>query len=263
MSTAVPSQFQIEVNRLFGIAGKTAVVTGAASGIGQAIAIGLAQCGANVIAADINAVPLGAFVQSSGEPRIYGVPGDVSQERDVDGIFAEAVSRFGSLDVLVNCAGIAIVADAVDQAASEWERTLSVNLTGTFLCSRAAARHMLRHGGGSIINISSQLASVALPRRSAYIASKGGVHALTKSLALEFAPHAIRVNEIAPGPIEVERTRAHLHGPETHQTFMSRMLLGRFGSPDDLVGPTIFLASPASRFMTGATVLVDGGYLVT
>ena len=141
MSTATVTQFQSEVHRIFGIAGKTAVVTGAASGIGQAIAIGLMQCGANVIAVDINAAALEAFVLSSGAPRLHGVPGDVSKERDVDAVIAEAVSRFNSLDVLVNCAGIAIVADAVEQAASEWERTLAVNLTGTFLCSRAAARY--------------------------------------------------------------------------------------------------------------------------
>jgi NAD(P)-dependent dehydrogenase (short-subunit alcohol dehydrogenase family) len=139
---------------------------------------------------------------------------------------------------------------------------LDVNLTGVFLCSKAAARLMTRAGGGSIVNISSQLADVARPGRSVYCTSKAGVKMLTKAMAIDLGPHGIRVNALAPGPIEVERTLLMFQGPEG-ESFRSRMVLGRYGQPEELVGAVIFLASAASSFVTGSSVLVDGGYTTT
>ena len=247
---------------MFSIEGKVIVVTGSATGIGRVVAEAMLKFGAKVIAADVN--PEVSLAFGAHDPqRVGAVLGDVSRADDVERIIGAAIDHFGGLDVLVNCAGISVLAAAVDMLESDWERILAVNLTGTFLCSRAAARHMRSRNGGSIINFTSQVAEVALPTRSAYIASKGGVRALTKALALEFAPYGIRVNAIAPGPIEVERTRANLHDPQYRDLFMSRMLLGRLGTPEDIIGPAVFLASEASSFMTGTTVLVDGGYLTT
>ena len=248
---------------MFSIEGKVIVVTGSATGIGRVVAEAMIRFGANVIAADINPEVSRAFGASHDLPGSRAVLGDVSKAEDAERIVGAAVDHFGGLDVLVNCAGISVLAAAVDMLESDWDRILAVNLKGTFLCSRAAARYMRDHGGGSIVNFTSQVAEVALPTRSAYIASKGGVRALTKALALEFGPYGIRVNAIAPGPIEVERTRANLHDPEYRQLFTSRMLLGRLGAPEDIIGPAVFLASGASSFMTGSTVLVDGGYLTT
>jgi len=239
------------------------VVTGSATGIGRVVAEAMVTFGAKVIAADTNPEVSRAFGASSDPRRAHAVLADVSKADDVERIIGAAIDHFGGLDVLVNCAGISVLAAAVDMLESDWERILAVNLTGTFLCSRAAARYMRDHNGGSLINFTSQVAEVALPTRSAYIASKGGVRALTKALALEFGPYGIRVNAIAPGPIEVERTRANLHDPRYRDLFSSRMLLGRLGTPEDIIGPAVFLASGASSFMTGTTVLVDGGYLTT
>jgi NAD(P)-dependent dehydrogenase (short-subunit alcohol dehydrogenase family) len=248
---------------MFGIEGKVIVVTGSATGIGRVVAEAMVKFGAKVIAADLNPEVSRAFGTPDDPPRVGAILGDVSKAGDAERIVGAAIDLFGGLDVLVNCAGISVLAAAVDMLESDWDRILAVNLTGTFLCSRAAARYMRDHDGGSIINFTSQVAEVALPTRSAYIASKGGVRALTKALALEFAPYGIRVNAIAPGPIEVERTRANLHDPQYRDLFMSRMLLGRLGTPEDIVGPAVFLASGASSFMTGSTILVDGGYLTT
>jgi NAD(P)-dependent dehydrogenase (short-subunit alcohol dehydrogenase family) len=248
---------------MFSIEGKVIVVTGSATGIGRILAQAMVKFGAKVIAADLNPDVSRGLGSPRDPPSAGAIVGDVSKADDADRIVAAAIDQFGGLDVLVNCAGISVLAPAVDMLESDWERILAVNLTGTFLCSRAAARYMRNHNGGSIINFTSQVAEVALPTRSAYIASKGGVRALTKALALEFAPYGIRVNAIAPGPIDVERTHANLHDPQYRELFMSRMLLGRLGTPEDIVGPAIFLASEASSFMTGSTILVDGGYLTT
>lgn len=249
--------------QMFSIEGKVIVVTGSATGIGRVVAEAMVQLGARVMAADVNPEVSRAFGAPNDQARAGAVIADVSKAQDAERIVGAALDQFGALDVLVNCAGISVLADAVDVLEADWERILAVNLTGTFLCCRAAARHMRNHDGGSIINFTSQVAEVALPTRSAYIASKGGVRALTKALALEFAPYGIRVNAIAPGPIEVDRTRSNLHDPKYQHLFMSRMLLGRLGTPQDIVGPAVFLASRASSFMTGSTVLVDGGYLTT
>lgn len=248
---------------MFSIEGKVIAVTGSATGIGRVVAEAMMKVGAKVIAADVNPEVSRAFGAPHHPPHGAAILADVSKAEDAERIVDAAIDHFGGLDVLVNCAGISVLAAAVDMLESDWDRILAVNLKGTFLCSRAAARYMRDHSGGSIINFTSQVAEVALPTRSAYIASKGGVRALTKALALEFAPYGIRVNAIAPGPIDVERTRANLHDPQYRDLFMSRMLLGRLGTPEDIVGPAVFLASAASSFMTGSTILVDGGYLTT
>ncbi|MBV9686077.1 MAG: SDR family oxidoreductase, partial [Alphaproteobacteria bacterium] len=145
----------------------------------------------------------------------------------------------------------------------EWERIIAVNLTGMFHLGQAAARQMVQQGGGgSIINVTSQLAEVARPERSAYVASKGGGRSLTHAMALELAPHGVRVNAIAPGPTLTGLTRASYADPERRRATVAQIPLGRLGEPEDIVGAILFLASDESRWVTGSTVTVDGGYLV-
>jgi NAD(P)-dependent dehydrogenase (short-subunit alcohol dehydrogenase family) len=161
----------IDPLQMFGIEGKVIVVTGSATGIGRVVAESMVKFGAKVIAADVNPEVSRAFGTPHDPPRVGAVLGDVSKADDAERIVSAAIDLFGGLDVLVNCAGISVLAAAVDMLDSDWERILAVNLTGTFLCSRAAARYMRNHNGGSIINFTSQVAEVALPARSAYIAS--------------------------------------------------------------------------------------------
>jgi len=172
------------------------------------------------------------------------------------------VREYGRLDVLLDSAGVSGGASFLDFEHSEWERIIAVNLTGMFHLGQAAARQMVRQGGeGSIINVTSQLAEVARPGSAAYIASKGGGRSLTQAMALDLAPHGIRVNAIAPGPTLTGLTRATYADPERRRATITQIPLGRMGDPQDLVGAILFLASDESRWVTGSTVTVDGGYV--
>jgi len=173
------------------------------------------------------------------------------------------VREFGRLDALLDCAGVSHTATCLDLDPSEWDRIIAINLTGMFHLGQAAARQMVQQGdGGSIINVTSQLAEVARPDRAAYVASKGGGRSLTHAMALELAPHGIRVNAIAPGPTLTGLTRASYADPERRRATIAQIPLGRMGEPDDIVGAILYLASDESRWVTGSTVTVDGGYLV-
>ena len=179
----------------------------------------------------------------------------------VDGAVAATVREFGRLDVLVDCAGVSHGGTLLDLDPAEWERVIAVNLTGMFHLGKAAARQMVRQGGGgSIINVTSQLAEVARPERAAYVASKGGGRSLTHAMALDLAAHGIRVNAIAPGPTLTGLTRAGYADPERRRATIAQIPLGRLGDPQDLVGAILFLASDDSVWATGSTVTVDGGY---
>lgn len=249
---------------LFDITGAAVVITGAASGIGRGLAIGLAAAGARVVAGDLRSEGLdevAATIRDAGGD-VATVVVDVTDAGDVDRLVATATEEFDALDVLINNAGVSLGGPVLDMEIDDWERVIDVDLTGVFRCAQAGARVMADRGGGVIINVSSQLGEVARRGRAAYCVAKAGVRMLTKALAVDLGPIGIRVNALAPGPIEVERTKPLLFGPGS-ETYRPRMLLGRYGQPDDLVGAARFLASPASSFMTGATLLVDGGYLAT
>jgi glucose 1-dehydrogenase len=171
------------------------------------------------------------------------------------------VREFGRLDVLLDCAGVSHGRSFLDLDHDEWERVIAVNLTGMFHLGQAAARQMVRQGGGgSIINVTSQLAEVARPERAAYVASKGGGRSLTHAMALDLAAHGIRINAIAPGPTLTGLTRASYADPERRRATIAQIPLGRLGEPQDLVGAILFLASDESLWVTGSTVTVDGGY---
>jgi len=245
--------------------GKVALVAGSGGGIGGAGAAGLAREGAALLCADINAAAAeatAARIRDAGG-RANALALDVRDRPAVDAAIAAAVSGFGRLDVLLDCAGVSQTASFLDLDPGEWNRVIAVNLTGMFHLGQAAAQQMVRQGsGGSIINVTSQLAEVARPERAAYVASKGGGRSLTQAMALELAPHGIRVNAIAPGPTLTGLTRASYADPERRRATIAQIPLGRLGEPEDIIGAILFLASDESRWVTGSTVTVDGGYLV-
>jgi glucose 1-dehydrogenase len=245
------------------VEGKIALVTGAGGGIGGAGAEGLGREGAAVLCTDVDAAAAEATagrIRAAGG-RAAGLGLDVRDRAAVDAAVAAAVREFGRLDVLAECAGISHRLNFLDLDVETWDRIIAVNLTGMFHLGQAAARQMAKQGGGgSIINITSQLAEVARPERAAYVASKGGGRSLTHAMAVDLAAHNIRVNAIAPGPTLTGLTRASYTDPEARRATEALIPLGRLGQPDDLVGAVLFLASDESRWVTGSTVTVDGGY---
>ncbi len=259
-----PAREPIDPLRLFRLDGAVCVVTGAGRGIGRAAAIGLAAAGAYVVAADID---LAAAEETARQLPVRGggraVRLDVGSPESVAAGIDEAAGEAGRLDVLVNNAGINIVKPADALAVHEWEAVIRVNLTGVFLCSRAAARLMRRRGGGRIVNIASiyGLVGSVLHTASAYAASKGGVVNLTRALALEWAEDRIRVNAIAPGYVRTALTQARLDESAYLARVLDRTPLGRTLDPADLMGALLFLASPASEAVTGQVLPVDGGWL--
>ena len=252
------------------VAGKVALVAGAGGGIGGAGAEGLAREGAAVFCTDIDGAAAeataGRIRDAGGRAAAQGL--DVRDRDAVHSAVAAAVRQFGRLNILLDCAGISHRGNFLDLDTATWERIIAVNLTGMFHLGQAAARQMVLQanggpggGGGSIINVTSQLAEVARPERAAYVASKGGGRSLTHAMAVDLAAHGIRVNAIAPGPILTGLTRASYTDPAARRATEALIPLGRLGQPDDLIGAVLFLASDESRWVTGSTVTIDGGYL--
>jgi 3-oxoacyl-[acyl-carrier protein] reductase len=234
--------------------GKVAIVTGAGSGIGRGIAERFAHEGARVVVNDVDADAAQQVADAIGA---LAVPADVSSSADVGRLFETAIAELGGVHVLVNNAGlIDVERHFLDADEAWWDRVISVNLKGQFLCAHRAAQWMARNGGGAIVNLSSGGARAAHRGMAAYDASKGGVEALTRALALDLAPYGIRVNAVAPGSIDVRGFTA-AEAAEKGETIP----LGRVGTPDDIAGPAVFLASDDARYVTGVVVSVDGGLL--
>ncbi len=255
--------------QLFDLSGRVALITGAGVGFGEAISLGFAEFGCDIAACDLtleNPKRTSERVRKLGR-RSIALTANVSKPEDIFAMVDATVKEFGRLDILVNCAGIPQHDPAESTPLDTWDRVLDINLRGTFLCCQAAARFMLNNGGGTIINFSSIAGQVGVGRgANAYCASKGGVDALTKQLALEWADRGIRVNAIAPcqfmtpGLKEVMAER-QFDPAKLMQTWVSNIPLGRVGEPDEIVGPALFLASKASSMVTGIIMPVDGGYL--
>jgi NAD(P)-dependent dehydrogenase (short-subunit alcohol dehydrogenase family) len=246
------------------LTGKVALVVGAGGGIGGAGAEALAREGASVFCSDLDGAAVDATaarIRAAGARAVASAL-DVRDRAAVDSAVAAVVREFSRLDIVLESAGISHRLNFLDVDAETWDRIIAVNLTGLFQVGQAAARQMVKQGsGGSIINVTSQLAEVARPERSAYVASKGGARSLTQAMAVDLAVHGIRVNAIAPGPTLTGLTRASYADPEARRATEAVIPLGRLGQPDDLAGAMLFLASDESRWVTGSTVTVDGGYL--
>jgi 2-deoxy-D-gluconate 3-dehydrogenase len=252
----------METMHLFDLAGKKALVTGAASGLGLAMAEGLHEAGAAVGIIDIaeNTLAVAAEIGNGGVPA-FGVRADLSKPDELERGFHEIVELLGGLDILVNNVGITRRSPTEEHSLEDWELVISLNMTATFLMSKMAAQIMLRQGCGKIINIGSLYSFTGGPNQIGYTASKGAVRQMTMAMSNEWAGRGINVNAIAPGYIATSLNAALRADPEWHRRVMDRLPAGRYGTPEDLKGIVIFLASAASDYISGVTIPVDGGFL--
>ena len=248
---------------IFDLTGKIALVTGSGSGIGRALAQGLAAAGAAVVLTARRSGNLNqslSAIESAGGSAL-AVPADLLKPADRDALIDRALNWKAGLDILVNCAGVNFRGPTADFSTEDWRTILELDLTVPFLLSQRVGRAMIQRGqGGSIINIASLCCSATRPKIAAYPAAKGGLAQLTKSLAVEWAQYSIRVNAIAPGYIDTEMTEPLIADAEFNDWVISRTPVSRWGRPEDLVGPTVLLASDAGGFVTGQVIYVDGGF---
>jgi 2-deoxy-D-gluconate 3-dehydrogenase len=249
------------MHNLFDLSGRVALVTGANTGLGQAIAIALAEAGADIVAAGRGDPSETAVRVRAAGRRFHALQIDMEQAGQVGVLVEQTIAACGRLDILANNAGIIRRDDAADVTEADWDAVVDTNLKSVFFLSQAAARHMLANGGGKIINIASLLSFQGGIRVPAYAASKSGVAGLTHALANEWAAHGINVNAIAPGYFDTNNTAALRGDAGRAPQILARIPAGRWGQPSDLAGAAVFLASAASDYVHGVVLPVDGGWL--
>lgn len=246
------------------LSGKVAIVTGAGRGLGRSMAMALVEAGAAVAVVARTAGELEAFVAESKAVggRSLAFPTDVTDEASVDRMVEEAMENFGRLDILVNNSGILATSPLLDQAVEQWDKVMATNLRGTYFVTRAVGRHLVAQGSGKVINVASNFALQGVANHAAYSASKAGIIAFTRSMAIEWARYGIQVNAIAPGYFATP-LNAHLReDPEATARVVRSIPAGRMGEADELKPWLLLLASDASNFMTGEVVVIDGGQSV-
>ena len=250
-------------NKIFDLTGKKALVTGAGRGIGKAVALGLARAGADVglvarTESELNSVA--GQVQEIGRRAVVAAA-DLTVTADIPALVSGLAGKLGGIDILVNNAGTNIPQDAVDVTEEAWDTIMAINLKSCFFMAQSVGKKMIGQGrGGRIINMTSQTGSVALIKRAAYCASKAGLNLVTKVLAMEWGPHEILVNAVAPTFVETEMTKPMLADPQFREYALAKNVLKRFGTTDDVAGAVIYLASPAANLVTGHILLVDAGW---
>lgn len=246
----------------FNLSGKVAIVTGCDTGLGQGMALGLAQAGCDIVSVN-RRIPeeTAAGVKALGR-RFFAIRADLSQQTAIDSIIGQAVAEMGRVDILVNNAGTIRREDALSFSEKDWDDVMNLNLKSVFFLSQAVARQFIQQGqGGKIINIASMLSFQGGIRVPSYTASKSGVLGITRLLANEWAHHGINVNAIAPGYMATNNTQQLRDDEDRSKAILERIPAGRWGTPDDLQGPAVFLASSASDYINGYTLAVDGGWL--
>lgn len=251
------------LEKQFGLRDKVAIVTGATRGLGQAMALALADAGASVVAVGSRVKNLENTVSLLKERNndYLALACDQSQGDQIKAVIDTVVEKYGRIDVLVNNAGTIKRAPAHEYSDDDWNEVINVNLNGVFKFCREAGNHMLQQGSGKIINIASLLSFSGGITVPAYAASKGGVAQITKALANEWASQGVQINAIAPGYFETDNTTNIRKDPERFASITARIPCGEWGKPEDLAGATVFLASPASNYMNGHVMLVDGGWM--
>ncbi len=248
------------VRSQFDLGGSIALVTGAGSGLGRAIAWGLACHGADLVIADLDANAASRVadqIRALGR-RALAIAVDVTDEGQVEDMVSRSLREYGRIDISVNNAGNNCRKPILEMSAQEFDRVVDVHLRGTFLCARAVGRSMVERGKGKMINLASIMGHVGAPAIGPYAAAKGGILQLTKVLALEWAPYNVQVNALSPAHFDTALTRQH--SPEMRAAIMEENPQRRFASPAELIGAAVLLASPASSFITGTSLLVDGGW---
>lgn len=241
---------------------KVALVTGAARGIGRACCLALAEAGADIIAGLRDVTRDSGLIEELNEMGVKSLPVqmDVSDKKQIEAAVQAASDHFGKIDILVNNAGIAPANPIVEYTEEDFDRTVNVNLKGTYFTSQAVGKLMIRQKFGRIINLSSQAGFIALPHESVYCMTKAGISHLTKCFAAEWAEYNINVNAVAPTFIETPGTKKWLDDPEFKENVLSKILLNKVGKPKDVSSAVVYLASPAGNMITGATLMIDGGW---
>jgi len=251
---------------MFSLKNKVALVTGARRGIGRAIALALAEAGAKVVVTDIDEKECEAVVKEIEKLGSEGLAKklDVTNKKEIEEVVAETIKKFGKLNILVNNAGICPFKPFLELTEEDWDKVLDINLKGYFLCAQAATKEMAKQKWGRIINI----ASVAMGQMGVgmanivhYVASKGGIAGMTEAMAVELAPLGINVNAISPGVIETKMAESVISDPAAKETILKRVPKGRVGQPKDIASAVVYLASEEADYVTGAVLVVDGGWL--